>query len=253
MDEPIRSLAPGDSGAGSVNVVTRVGDTIHRPAGPWTPAVHGLLEHLEPFPFSPRALSREPTAEVLEYIEGEVAMRPWPSQLLTLQGLEGVARMLAALHEAVESYVPADGAVWRVPGATHVAGQIVRHGDLGPWNMVWREERLVGLIDWDFAEPGTRAQDIAQLAWYCCPLHGAVKTAQAGVPEAAKRARFERLCAVFGAAPSEVLRDVLALQDLEVERMLSLEGEPWRGFAARGDIEEIRQDQFWLRGWGASS
>jgi Ser/Thr protein kinase RdoA (MazF antagonist) len=45
-----------------------------------------------------------------------------------------------------------------------------RHGDLGPWNMVWASGTLVGLIDWDFAEPGLAIDDVAQAAWNCVPL-----------------------------------------------------------------------------------
>ncbi|WP_261562595.1 hypothetical protein [Frankia tisae] len=34
---------PGGRHVGGV----RIGDTVHRPANPWTPAVHGLLRHLD--------------------------------------------------------------------------------------------------------------------------------------------------------------------------------------------------------------
>ncbi len=44
---------------GTVNeVVVRVGNTVRRSTGPWTPAVHALLRHLESvgFEYSPRVL-----------------------------------------------------------------------------------------------------------------------------------------------------------------------------------------------------
>ena len=39
--------------------VVRIGDTVRRPAGPWTPAVHALLGHLHAtgFPGAPRPLA----------------------------------------------------------------------------------------------------------------------------------------------------------------------------------------------------
>ena len=43
-------LAGGNMSAG----VVRVGDTVRRPAGPWTPAVHALLTHLHEAGFSRR-------------------------------------------------------------------------------------------------------------------------------------------------------------------------------------------------------
>ena len=43
---------------GNTSTVVRVGDTVRRNAGPWTPAVHSLLHHLERVGFTgaPRAL-----------------------------------------------------------------------------------------------------------------------------------------------------------------------------------------------------
>jgi hypothetical protein len=48
---------PLDGGNMSGGVV-RVGDTVRRPAGPWTPAVHALLDHLHGVGFhgAPRPL-----------------------------------------------------------------------------------------------------------------------------------------------------------------------------------------------------
>ena len=48
------------------------GDVVRRPAGPWTPAVHALLDHLERAGFagSPHAVSTD-GADVVTYIPGE--------------------------------------------------------------------------------------------------------------------------------------------------------------------------------------
>lgn len=40
-------IEDGATDKGSVTTVRRVGDTIRRPVGEWTPAVHALLTHLE--------------------------------------------------------------------------------------------------------------------------------------------------------------------------------------------------------------
>ncbi len=51
-DEPEVPLTGGD-----MTAVVRVGDTVRRTAGPWTPAVHALLRHLRAAGFTqiPRA------------------------------------------------------------------------------------------------------------------------------------------------------------------------------------------------------
>jgi len=44
-------------GGNTTRGVVRIGDTVRRPAGPWTPAVHALLDHLQAVGFrgAPRA------------------------------------------------------------------------------------------------------------------------------------------------------------------------------------------------------
>ena len=56
---------------GFVNKVARVGDTVRRPTGYWTPAVHARLRHLEAVGFSeaPRVLGiDEAHREVLTFL-----------------------------------------------------------------------------------------------------------------------------------------------------------------------------------------
>ena len=159
---------------GTVNdVVVRVGDTVRRSTGPWTPAVHALLKHLERagFPYSSRVLGIDAKGrEVLGYVEGVTGNMPWPAALFTDDAVRDVARLVRGYHDAVASFVPPPGSVWRSTNVPLAPGEIVRHGDLGTWNMIWRAGALVGLIDWDFAEPGLAIID----ASYAAKAHRAV-------------------------------------------------------------------------------
>lgn len=74
MTEPEQSL-PG----GGINVVTRVGDTVRRPVGTWTPAVHALLGHLEQQRFFGAPCDHgidDGGREVLDFLPGEVGNYP---------------------------------------------------------------------------------------------------------------------------------------------------------------------------------
>ena len=64
QDEEIR-LAGGNLGG-----AVRVGDTVRRPVGPWTPAVHALLGHLAGrVPNIPRVLGFDDRGrEILSYL-----------------------------------------------------------------------------------------------------------------------------------------------------------------------------------------
>ena len=71
---------PGGNAGGAV----LAGGTVRRPAGPWTPAVHALLRHLEArgFAGAPRVLGLdEQGREILTYLPGETVgtARPWPA------------------------------------------------------------------------------------------------------------------------------------------------------------------------------
>ncbi len=56
--------------------IVRVGDTVRKPAGPWTPAVEALLGHLHAAGFggAPRSLGLDGAGrQVLEYVPGPMA------------------------------------------------------------------------------------------------------------------------------------------------------------------------------------
>lgn len=260
LNIPASALRPGESSSGSVNQVIRVGNAVHRPTGHWTPAVHELLRHLEQVGFdgSPRVLGLdEEGREILTYLHGEVAMRPWPEWLLADVGMVLLGRFLRRYHDAVQGFVPSPGTIWRVTESAWREGLIIRHGDLGPWNFVWKDDDLIGLIDWDFAEPGTPIEDVAQLAWNAVPLGPPKRCEAAGVPSGESQAhRLAVLCHSYGGADVEAVVDaVTQLQRRELARTINLGGQgiaPWCFFLERGDVWTIEEDMEWLaagRGW----
>lgn len=247
-------IQDGATARGSVNTVRRVGNTIRRPSGPWTPTVHALLHHLERngFEGAPRVLGiDEEGQEMLSLLEGEPARRPWPKVLLEAKGLVALVRWLHEYHAAVSDFEPPEDAEWFVPDIEWRPGQIVRHGDLGPWNSIWRGEELTGLIDWEFAEPGEPGEDVAQLAWYAVPLRGGQKLAQSGFERAPDlRDRLRVFCDAYGTEPEAVLDSLQALQTKESNRTMDLASgglEPWVSFRDRGDLEEFASESEWLR------
>ena len=79
-EEPIGLALGGGWEAGPV----RIGDTVRRRSGRWTPAVHALLRHLESVGFdaAPRVLGMDGQGrEVLSYIEGQAGVYPLPETL----------------------------------------------------------------------------------------------------------------------------------------------------------------------------
>lgn len=240
---------------GAVSGPVKVGDTVRRTAGPWVTAVHALLDHLAGAGFAeaPRAMGLdEQGREILTYLPGMSAHRPWPEVVKTDDGLLQVARLLRRYHEAVADWQPPAGAPWRIGAVEKRPGQIIRHGDFGPWNTVWEDGRLVGLIDWDLAEPGERITDVAQMAWYFAPLRGEKGWRQAGFERRPDfRGRIATMLEGYGDFTlEEVLAEVDRLQraDMEITERLGGAGmHPWSLFYERGGMQILADENRWLR------
>lgn len=79
---------------------------MHRDAGPWTPAVHALLRHLEYVGFegAPRVIGFDDSGrEVLTYLEGDAGSLAFPSALLDERGIRALGREANAEADALAS------------------------------------------------------------------------------------------------------------------------------------------------------
>src|SRR5204863_3648253 len=106
----------------------------------------------------------------LSWIEGTPSTRPWPDELRTDEGLRKLGVLLRRFHDAVASFTPPDDMEWWTGPRAIGDGEIVIHGDLGPWNILWRDGEPVAFIDWDFAEPESPLVDLAELAFFVTPM-----------------------------------------------------------------------------------
>jgi hypothetical protein len=161
------SLAGGNVSSG----VVRIGKTVRRPTGPWTPAVHALLRHLHAAGFTGAPLPLgvdDQGREVLTFASGVV---PWPDRFDLLEPDDQVARvgrLIREFHDAVAGFTPPPDAKWQVLVPAE-GNDIIAHHDLAPWNLVVGEAQWV-LIDWDGAAPGSRLWDLAYAAHGFVPL-----------------------------------------------------------------------------------
>jgi Ser/Thr protein kinase RdoA (MazF antagonist) len=183
----------------------RVGDTVRRPTGPWTAAVHALLRHLEQrgVDAAPRVLGIDDRGrEVLEFVEGDVV---WPGHydlVASDEALVEVAATIRRLHDALDEFEPPADAVWAELARDPAGSGPVCHNDLAPWNLVRSGRRWV-FIDWDLAAPGRRSWDVAWSLLSFAPLWAetAVEPEEAG-----RRARL--FCDAYGCAFDAELLDV---------------------------------------------
>jgi hypothetical protein len=143
-------LAGGASGPG----VVRVGDTVRRPARSATPIIREVLEHLEraQFEAAPRWLGVDDEGRhILTWLDGETfvergRMHPYigepPDRIVFDEAqLAAVFALLRRYHDTFD-------------------GDVICHGDYGPWNLVWRDGLPAAIIDFDQAYRGDPADDV---------------------------------------------------------------------------------------------
>lgn len=240
---------------GSINTVTRKGDVVFRNGGEWVPAVHAVLDYLDKndFLYSPKPLGTAPDGrEMISFLPGKSMMRPWRQPMLNDDGLIQAAKMLRSLHNITQNLTFSDNTKWQFITAGKNTNQIIRHGDLGPWNTLWQGDKLTGLIDWDFAEPGDAITDLAQLIAYFVPFKSEANWKEAGFKqEPDYRQRIEVIQKAYGKDYTE--KDIILaldrLQTLEISRIENFGAKgiyPWNKWLKDGEAKKTKTEQDWL-------
>jgi 8-oxo-dGTP diphosphatase len=203
---------------GNVGGAVRIGRTVRRPTGPWTPAVHRVLGRAREAGLDgvPEVLGTDARGrEILTYLPGTIL--DVDEDLMTDGQLVATARWLRRLHGALDG-VDLDGP-WRwfdVPDAI-----VLGHNDVAPYNLCFEGDTLTGVFDWDLAGPTTPALELAQLAWSGVPLYRARPA-----DEVARR--LDLLATTYGGPSArEVLDAVVRLKEIGIAGI--------RGWIADGD------------------
>ena len=191
---------------GNVSGAVRVGSTVRRPTGPWTPAVHALLGHLAGrVPGIPLVLGRDERGrEVLSYLPGHVIEAE--TEQLSPGQIGSLVRWTRSFHAAVAGF--AHPGPWRYfPVAEPV---LIGHNDIAPYNVCFDGDELAGVFDWDLAGPSTPLLELAFIAWNCVPLWR-------DIGPAAAAERLTLIASAYGGfSPDEILH---AVPD-RIQRML---------------------------------
>lgn len=232
------------------------GGVVTRPASAWTPTVHVFLRHLRDQGVTcvPEPLGIADGLETLREIEGESGGDGWRHQHSDA-GLRSAARLLRTIHDAAAGWEPPAGAVF---GAPHVASSgepaVWCHGDVGPWNMVWRDGEAVGLIDWDFLHRGPRLDDVAYaLQWFTPTRDDEMAMTWhhfPSVPDRAARVRVFLDAYGDGLPAFDVAETVATRMEATMTLELSLAEagvEPQRTWVADGSQEWAAGEVRWVR------
>ncbi|MFN3866043.1 MAG: phosphotransferase [Demequina sp.] len=166
MDDSTEVLAGGNMNG----PVVRIGDRVHRQAGPQADTIHRLLTHVraQGVDWVPRAHGFDDSGrEVLDFLPGDV-VHDLPEWLWDERTLAAAASALREWHDATVTFARTPEDVWWQPALE--PQEVICHVDFAPYNHVFRDGRWVGAIDYDLCTPGPRVWDLAYTAYRYVPL-----------------------------------------------------------------------------------
>jgi len=188
--------------------------------------------------------------EVLTFISGEVAGRPWPDWVADESRAVSVARLLRELDDCLIGLgIPGDveDEAPPLPGP-----RFIGHRDITPENTVFRDGRAVALIDFDLVRPSSRVDEVVNLLlWWGAWMPIPDREAMMREIDAAERGRL--LVDAYGlAADGRDLVVPVAIASAERswhtmrERADTLGG-GWARMWREGVGDRIRRREQWLR------
>ncbi len=153
--------------------MVRLGDTVRRPAQPWSPAIRVLLGHLRaaapgiaPEPLGVDAKGRD----IVSFIAGDIGHYPLDAAMRSDAALVEAARLLRRYHDTTTALASRADLPWQYADPDPARHEVICHSDVAPYNTVFRDGRPVALIDFDHAGPGPRLRDVAYAAYRFVPL-----------------------------------------------------------------------------------
>ena len=225
---------------------------VTRPAYGWTATVHELLRHLRANGFQrvPQPLALVAGSETLTRIPGRSGVDGW-RMVVREEGLRSFAGFLREYHEATKGFQPSPGAGWAFHDGPTPPGSVICHGDIGPWNMVWRKGLPVGLVNFDFAGPGDPILDVAYALDYVTPFCDDEEALRwrAYTEPPDRRRRLSVFVEAYGWKGTPSLVDaVIAGQELDIVHVRTLaerDIEPQRTWVQEGMLERLAERVHW--------
>jgi Phosphotransferase enzyme family len=194
----VDEILPG--GVANAGRVVRHGEFVLRPSNPHSKSVHSFLRKLRSTGFEGASLPveiQDDGRERLVFIEGEVPVPPFPAWAQTDDALVSIAVLMRSFHEA-SSQVPVELGTWSDEMADPAGGSMICHNDVCLENVVFRDGRAIGLLDFDFAAPGRPIRDLAAFARMCVPIDDDVSALRLGFEVIDRPVRLRLVADTYG-------------------------------------------------------
>ncbi len=152
-----------------MNSPIRRNQMIYKEATQASQTIHELLTYVRArgITWVPESKGINPEGKhVLTYLEGEVP-HDTPEWLWEETTLLGAAKKLRQWHDATVNFEKKNGC-WLLENDEEP--EVICHNDFAPYNCVFQDQQLIGVIDFDVCSPGSRLWDIAYALYRFVPL-----------------------------------------------------------------------------------
>jgi thiamine kinase-like enzyme len=140
-----------------------------RPLEKWSKNIHLLLNHFynKGLPV-PKIIKTDDKYEYLEYINGEL-VHPYK---WTDEGLYEIGKLVKKIHEAAKDFENKNNMEWKSWYLRDLGKpEICSHGDIAPWNIITRDGKPIGIIDWECSGPIDPMIELSRVCWLFPQLH----------------------------------------------------------------------------------
>jgi hypothetical protein len=151
-------------------MINIIENRVHKSAYAWTRNTHDFLRALrkQGFTKAPEPLGFDKDGnEILSFVEGETYDYPLPENIRSQKALISSAKLLRCYHDASSAYLNTQsslGKTWMLPAQE--PKEVMCHGDFAPYNICFKNDEAVGIIDFETVHPGPRVWDIVY-SLYC--------------------------------------------------------------------------------------
>jgi hypothetical protein len=200
----------------------------------------------------PEPLGRdEQGREVLSWIDGDVAVPPYPDWASTDEFMISVAHLLRSMHEASAGFDPTPY-VWNDELRDAFVGPNMCHNDLCLENLVARDGRVVAFLDFDFLAPGRVVTDVVATSRFVVPLRSpARRQPWLGEDEVFRRLRL--FADSYGLTDEERVTFVTVLEERRASGERFVLGRAQRGEAlfqhwlSDAGTVKLRAEEEWMK------